>query len=64
MRNKWMIRLECLTDAEKKKVLIADCEEGELQGLKEARIMDLERRTGELWRCVGIVPTDRRVFGI
>lgn len=34
----------------------ADCTEADLQGEKEARLMELEVSTGEAWICRDIVP--------
>ena len=40
--------------------ILVDCEEADLQGETDARIMELEKNTGRTWICVGIVKMVRK----
>ena len=61
---KWMMRFKFARpkagEGDGCVVQLVDCEEEDLQGEKEARIMELEKNTGRTWICVGIVKMVRK----
>lgn len=61
---KWMLRFKYAKPRPGEEggcvAVIADCEEADLQGEKEARIMELEKNTGRTWICAGIVKMLRK----
>ncbi len=61
---KWMMRFKFAKPKPGEEdgivAILVDCEEADLQGEKEARIMELEKNTGRTWICVGIVKMVRK----
>lgn len=61
---KWMMRFKFAKPREGEGdgcvAVLVDCEEADLQGEKEARIMELEKRTGRTWVCAGVVKMVRK----
>ena len=61
---KWMMRFRYARPRPDEEIgivaILTDCEEGDLQGEKEARLMELEKNTGRAWICVGIVKMLRK----
>ncbi|MBR4184307.1 MAG: hypothetical protein IKQ87_00945 [Clostridia bacterium] len=61
---KWMLRFKFARPREGEGdgcvAVLADCAEDELQGVKEARLMELEKKTGRTRVCVEIVKMIRK----